>query len=1128
MKPPPRLPLVLRRRRHLSSSISDSAAAELAGALAAEPSPDSTRDLSDLLRRLGARGLASALLSLPAPVPAASALRLLQHVLSSDARRGDDILSPRVSALLLASLVADRDALPSARRLISRLLRAHPLPVAAAAVADAASAAASDLLVRACLNSPGPGSLCRAADAFHVLCSRGASPSIVTCNILVEALVRAGQLDAASKVFDRMRVGKSVAPDGYTYTSMIKAFCRTGDVDAAFEMLVELQGAGLQPTVVTYNVLMDALCKSGRVEEAFRLKGRMVEGGLKPSVFTFGILINGLARNERFVEVGAVLQEMEGYRITPNEVIYNELIGWHCRKGHCSEALKLFGEMVSQGMKPTAVTYNLIAKALCKDGEMERAEQILDEMLSAGMAVHCGLFNTLIAWLLQRTSRLDTVVRLTREMIARGMKPNDPLLTACTRELCKGGKHHEAAGIWFELLAKGLGVNIATSNALIHGLCEGSNMKEATKVLRAMVNRGVALDSITYNIMIQGCCKDNKMEEAIQLHGDMIRRGLKPDLFTFNTFLRAYCNLGKMDEVHHLLDQMKNEGLKPDIVTYGTIIDGYCKAKNIQKANEYMAELMKNGLKPNVVIYNALIGGHGRNGNISEAIGILDTMKSDGIQPTTVTYNNLMHWMCYAGLVEEARTIFEQCREKNIELGVIGYTIMIHGFCKIGKIDEAILYFKEMQSRDIPPNKMTYTTLIFAHCKSGNNEEASKLFDEMVNSGIIPDTVSYNTLISGCCEVESLGKAIEMPAEMSSGVLTQAEKARRGVHSRSCGTKNSTVMLSSGLAPVLKRTSPFEEQGKGQKQANLDHVCDRNDAAQIKGKLTTAMRRKNNLPVKSSDSLAFDPFSPHGFIQILLTNMRRDQVQMRSKITLLPEWSNIAPIMIKSNFIGSFSSGTLYFCCSYSKEEFGYTFICADASPGNSPSRAGQADHEAETLTCQEKKMTSKPRAKNRRLLDPLLPKINQEIPQRLPLIFPDKVQRSKALIRCDGDSIYLSGDVGRLVVSNGPTGNPDLLLDLKGTIYKTAIVPSRTFCVPSMDSHLIRMRSVTSFLNHTLLKMIRIMKMNINLSRKPKEKLDKPVGKGQNAKVAGKAPKKVASKSQTTKMTRKGFESLS
>lgn len=71
----------------------------------------------------------------------------------------------------------------------------------------------------------------------------------------------------------------------------------------------------------------------------------------------------------------------------------------------------------------------------------------------------------------------------------------------------------------------------------------------------------------------------------------------------------------------------------------------------------------------------------------------------------------------------------------------------------------------------------------------------------------------------------------------------------------------------------------------------------------------------------------------------------------------------------------------------------------------------------------------------------------------RLPLVLPEKVQRTKALVECDGDTIDLSGDVGavgRIIVSDGPSGDHEMLLDLKGTIYKTTILPSRTFCVVS------------------------------------------------------------------------------
>ncbi|XP_027161118.1 DNA-binding protein BIN4 isoform X2 [Coffea eugenioides] len=71
----------------------------------------------------------------------------------------------------------------------------------------------------------------------------------------------------------------------------------------------------------------------------------------------------------------------------------------------------------------------------------------------------------------------------------------------------------------------------------------------------------------------------------------------------------------------------------------------------------------------------------------------------------------------------------------------------------------------------------------------------------------------------------------------------------------------------------------------------------------------------------------------------------------------------------------------------------------------------------------------------------------------RLPLVLTEKVQHSKALVECEGDSIDLSGDVGavgRVVISDDSSGNHEILLDLKGTIYRTNILPSRTFCVVS------------------------------------------------------------------------------
>ncbi|KAL9689734.1 hypothetical protein QQ045_010123 [Rhodiola kirilowii] len=52
-----------------------------------------------------------------------------------------------------------------------------------------------------------------------------------------------------------------------------------------------------------------------------------------------------------------------------------------------------------------------------------------------------------------------------------------------------------------------------------------------------------------------------------------------------------------------------------------------------------------------------------------------------------------------------------------------------------------------------------------------------------------------------------------------------------------------------------------------------------------------------------------------------------------------------------------------------------------------------------------------------------------------MPLVLPEKVQRSKVLVECEGDSIDMSGDmgaVGRVMISDAPSGK-EMYLDLKG-----------------------------------------------------------------------------------------------
>nr|CAB3448858.1 unnamed protein product [Digitaria exilis] len=354
------------------------------------------------------------------------------------------------------------------------------------------------------------------------------------------------------------------------------------------------------------------------------------------------------------------------------------------------------------------------------------------------------------------------------------------------------------------------------------------------------------------------------------------------------------------------------------------------------------------------------------------------------------------------------------------------------------------------------------------------------------------------------------------------------------------------VMLSSGsdsdASPEASpaRTTPSREQGDGEKQASSDHAGDREDPAQNKGKTLTFTRRKTLSSKKDSFvKLAAGP----------TTDGKQDSTTR----------------------------------CSTPKKDMVTLSSGSDASPGNSPSRAGDANHEEDSLTTPRRKgvqQTNKKKAKvaeTKSDPDQIVDTLEHQegvaedemqdkltgnsVSQRLPLIFPDKVQRSKALIECDGDSIDLSGDigaVGRIVVSNGPTGSQDLLLDLKGTIYKTTIVPSRTFCVVSVGQSEAKIEAIMNdFIQlepkSNLFEAETMMEGTLDgftfdsdeegdkipesqpyqndqnneddgqPKAKTKRKAEKQVGKAtKKAKVAAKAPKKGTRKTQPAKRTRK------
>merc|ERR550537_429410 len=116
---------------------------------------------------------------------------------------------------------------------------------------------------------------------------------------MLDACARCGSMERVPKLLEDMKTS-SVEPDIITYSTIVKGYCLSGDVDRAFQVLEEMKRDNkFAPDEILYNSLLDGCAKQHRVEEAVRLLEEMKRSGVAPSNFTLSILVKLMGRARR-------------------------------------------------------------------------------------------------------------------------------------------------------------------------------------------------------------------------------------------------------------------------------------------------------------------------------------------------------------------------------------------------------------------------------------------------------------------------------------------------------------------------------------------------------------------------------------------------------------------------------------------------------------------------------------------------------------------------------------------------------------------------------------------------------------------------------------------------------------
>merc|ERR550514_807349 len=171
-----------------------------------------------------------------------------------------------------------------------------------------------------------------------------------------------------------------VEPDIITYSTIVKGYCLSGDVDRAFQVLEEMKRDGKHcADEILYNSLMDGCAKGHRLDDALRLLDDMQDSNVTPSNYTLSILVKLLGRsrrlNQAFTMVETICKE-NGFR--PNIQVYTCLIQACMQNRQLGRAITLHDQILSEGgCNPDQRTYTALARGCMQSGAMEKAVEVI-------------------------------------------------------------------------------------------------------------------------------------------------------------------------------------------------------------------------------------------------------------------------------------------------------------------------------------------------------------------------------------------------------------------------------------------------------------------------------------------------------------------------------------------------------------------------------------------------------------------------------------------------------------------------------------------------------------------------------------------------------------------------------
>ncbi|KAM0947009.1 putative tetratricopeptide-like helical domain superfamily [Dioscorea sansibarensis] len=426
----------------------------------------------------------------------------LAHFLASPCLALSDLL--QLHALILRrNLAASPLLLAAFNRAIRAFSKPHPFAALRLySVFLRSSLSPNNFTIPFLLNASAALSLLPLGSELHSRSLRtGLLPFLPVANALIDMYGKCGDLSAARKVFDEMRVR-----DVVSFNALLGAHARVGvDMAEARRLFDEMP----QRNAITWNAMVVGYVNCGDLRSARTVFDEMPARNL----VSWTVMLMGYTKGGLMDDASELFDEMP----ERNLVAWTMMITGNSQSGRPEKALALFREMEKAGVEPDAAAMVGVISASAQIGHAELANWV--------------------------GSYVDQ----------KAIERNERVLTALVDMHAKCGNVDQACRLFDEIPVP----DAFSYTALINGLASHGHALRALELFDRMRDESIKLDPITFVGVLTACSHSGLVDEGLKFWRSMVHEyKIEPWPDHYACIVDMLGRAGRLEEAHDMVKSM--------------------------------------------------------------------------------------------------------------------------------------------------------------------------------------------------------------------------------------------------------------------------------------------------------------------------------------------------------------------------------------------------------------------------------------------------------------------------------------------------------------------------------------------------------------------------------------------